>query len=656
MTNIPLRRLARRAAPALLALGAATISNPAAAAPPLLARIFGDHAVLQRDRPITLWGHAAPDGVVTVALGDGHATAKADAAGRWQTVLPAMPAGGPYALSVTAGADTQQLSDILIGDVYLCGGQSNMEFPARQSTGAWGGLAPRPEPMLRYVHIEHDSAPAPRDDLAKPAIWHIIDATSAGDSSAVCFYMARALQHDLKVPVGFVDSDWGGTTIQGWISPAALSTVPAYAAGVRTVGLLATDPAAARGAEAQRSEAWWRTNDPRWSSERRWSDPAFDDAAWPTMEPAGPWKQAGIPALADFEGVVWLRKTLTLTAEQAAAADRLLIGPIDTFDTIWVNGRWIGGNGIAWYWRDDAIPAGTLHAGRNVIAVRVLGAGDLTGQPGDRVIRLKDGGTVPLAGPWTYQLGAPLKGLTPPSAPWDVPTSLSTLYNGMIAPIARYGFRLAAWYQGESNVGDTAGYATLLPLLMRDWRQHMNAPALPFLVAQLAAYGAPASKPGESGWAELRDVQARAVRADAHAGLAVTLDLGDRYDIHPTQKRIVGERLARAARAVAYGDPTAPGGPDVASVTRSGSDLVVAFRGARALRAYGADTAIGFEACAGKACRFVAGTIDANRIVLRGAATPGTDRVRYAWADAPYVNLYDANDLPAVPFEWPVAP
>jgi hypothetical protein len=662
-----IKRVRPTGAVATLAYAVAlSLSARAAAAPPpppppvpLLAAIFGDHAVLQRDRPITIWGRADPGNMVTVQLGDRRATATADAAGHWQIVLPAMPAGGPYILSASTASTTQRLSDILIGDVYLCGGQSNMEFPARLSTGAWGGLAAHPEPMLRYAHIEKESSATPLDALRHPAPWRIVDATSVGDASAVCFYMARSLQRSLQVPVGFIDSDWGGTTIQSWISPTALATVPAYAAGVRTVALLARDPAAARALEDKRSAAWWRANTPRWASERRWSDPTFDDSGWPTMEPAGSWKQAGIAALKDFEGVVWLRKTVTLTAEQAVAADRLLLGPIDTYDTVWVNGHWIGGNGIAWFWRDDAIPAGVLHAGRNVITVRVLGAGGPTGQPGDRMIKLKDGVSVALAGPWRYQIAAPLllKGLTPPTAPWDVPTSLSTLYNAMIAPITRYGFRLAAWYQGEANVGDAAGYATLLPLLMRDWRQQTGTPALPFLVAQLATIGTPTTRPGESDWAAMRDVQAKVVRADAHAGLAMTLDLGDRFDIHPTQKLIVGERLARAARAVAYGALAAPSGPEVASVTRTGSDLVVTFRNATGgLKSYSAESAIGFEACGGKACRFVAGTIDGDRIVLRGAATPGTETVRYAWADAPYVNLYSADDLPAVPFEWAVTP
>jgi sialate O-acetylesterase len=639
-----------------LLLGSVLAASPAMAAPdaPLLARIFNDHAVLQRGRPIVLWGKAAAGAAVTATL-DGHtATGRADRAGRWQATLPAMAAGGPYTLSVTSGTAAQQVGDVLVGDVYLCGGQSNMEFPARLSTGAWGGLAPHAEPQLRFAHIEKDSAAAPRDELKAAAPWRIVDATSVGDASAVCFYMARSLQHSLHVPVGFIDSDWGGTTIQGWISPAALASVPAYAAGTRTVATLASDPAAARAMEERRGEAWWRTHDPRWAATKPWADAGFDDAAWPTIGPAGSWKGGAVPALAGFEGVVWLRKTVTLTAEQAAAADRLLLGPIDNNDTVWINGRWTGANGIAWFWRDYAVPAGFLHAGRNVIAVRLLGSGGPTGQPGDRQIKLKDGTSVPLTGPWSYQLAAPLKDETPPSPPWEVPTSLTTLSNGMIAPIARYGFKLAAWYQGEANVGDAAGYRTLLPLLIADWRRQTGTPALPFLVAQLATIGTPATKPGESSWAELRDVQAKAVRADPHAGLAVTLDLGDRYDIHPTQKLIVGERLARAARAAAYGEATAPGGPEVASVTRAGGDLVVAFRNGAGLRAYSADTAIGFEACVGKACRFVPGTIDGERIVLRGAGGAGVDKVRYAWADAPYVNLFNGDDLPAVPFEWPV--
>lgn len=637
-----------------LCLAAAPLPATAQDAP-LLATVFSDHAVLQRDRPILLWGHAPAGETVTATLGSDSGSSTADAKGRWALRLPAQPAGGPFPLTVRAGARTQQLSDLMLGDVYLCGGQSNMEFPARLSTGAWGGLAHAPQPMLRFAHVEKASAPAPLEDLGQPLRWRVIDGDSAGEASAVCFYMARALQQQLKIPVGFIDSDWGGTTIQSWISPERLGTLPKYAESLRSLAALARDPAAARRLEEARTERWWSANDPRWKTTKAWSAEAFDDSDWPTLPLRGSWRDAGIPALAAFDGVVWLRKVVTLTEAQAAAADRLQLGPIDSNDTVWINGQWTGSNNIDWFWRDYAVPAGALHAGRNVIAIRVLGGKGPTGAEANHLLKLRDGSAVPLGGPWSYHVAAPLKDKKPTIPPWEVPTSFSTLYNAMIAPITRYGFRLAAWYQGESNVAEAGEYRQLLSMLMEDWRAHMGQPELPVLVAQLAAYGAPQSKPQDSNWAMLRAAQADAVARDGHAGLAVTLDLGDRFDIHPTQKLVVGERLARAARAVAYGQAIAPSGPQATRVTREKGDLVIRFRHAEGgLQAYGAESAIGFEACMPAACRFVAGTVDGARIVLRGADAGGVTHVRYAWSDAPYVNLYSREDLPAMPFDLPV--
>lgn len=644
--------------PWLFGLCLAAAPLPAAAQDtPLLATVFSDHAVLQRDRPILLWGHAPAGETVTVTLGGDSGATKADAKGRWELRLPARPAGGPFPLNVRAGARTQQLSDLMLGDVYLCGGQSNMEFPARLSTGAWGGLAHAPQPMLRFAHVEKASAPAPLEDLGQPLRWRLVDGDSAGEASAVCFYMARSLQQQLKIPVGFIDSDWGGTTIQSWISPERLGTLPKYTESLRSLAALAQDPATAHRLEEARTERWWSANDPRWSTTKAWSAETFDDSGWPTVTLGGSWRDAGIPALAAFDGVVWLRKVVTLTEAQAAAADRLQLGPIDSSDTVWINGHWTGSNNINWFWRDYAVPAGALHAGRNVIAIRVLGGGGPTGAEANHLLKLRDGSAVPLAGPWSYQVAAPLKDKKPPIPPWEVPTSFSTLYNAMLAPIARYGFKAAAWYQGESNVAEAREYRTLLALLFADWRSHMGQPALPMLVAQLASYGTPSASPAESDWALLRQAQSDAVAQDGHAGLAVTLDLGDRFDIHPTQKLLVGERLARAARAVVYGEAIAPGGPEATRVTREAGTLVVQFRHPDAgLRTYSANSAIGFEACTRQGCRFVPGTVEGSRIVLRPTDAAEVTHVRYAWADAPYVNLYSGDDLPAVPFDLPVSP
>jgi hypothetical protein len=629
---------------------------PAQTAAPAFAGIFGDHAVLQRGVPLTVWGTAAPGQGLTVSLGGQTAEANAGADGRWRVTMPAMTAGGPHTLSVAGSSGGTTLKDIMIGDVYLCGGQSNMAFPARLSTGAWPDFPANPD--LRFINIQLASEAAVQDDLKRPVEWKVVSPKTAGEASAVCYYMARTLQQTQKVPVGFIASTWGGTTIQGWIGASSLKTLPAYAKGLEALADMASNPPKAMADEARRHEQWWDAHDPQAKAQRAWSLPGFDDAAWPSMTPAGSWKNAGIAALADFDGAAWFRTSVTLDEAQARAANAVQLGPIDTYDSTWVNGVRVGGGSTAWVWREYAVPAGVFKPGRNVIAIRVLSGGTgggLTGQPEKRGIKTSDGQFIALSAPWKYKLGMRSKGLSIPPAPWDIPTSLSTLHNAMIAPLAGYKFKLAAWYQGESNTDAAKEYETLLPLLIADWRKTFAQPELPFLVVQLSSFGSVATKPGPSNWAQLREAQARTVRNDRHAGLAVTIDVGDRTDVHPPQKAVVGERLALAARALAYGEAIAPGGPEAVGVTRAGDDLVVKFKNTGGgLRTYSAGHAIGFEACAGAACQYVLAVAQGDTVTLKGGNLPGTTHVRYAWADAPYVNLYSSEDLPAAPFEMEV--
>jgi sialate O-acetylesterase len=528
-----------------------------------------------------------------------------------------------------------------------------MAFPVRLSTGAWSEYPANSN--LRFVNIQNTSEAKLQDDLKRPVEWKVVSPKTTGEASAVCYYMARTIEQKHKVAIGLIGSNWGGTTIQGWISPSSLKTLPDYSKGVEAVANMGTNPAKALADEARRNEQWWDAHDPQAKAQRAWSTPGFDDTAWPSLIPKGSWKDAGIADFAGFDGVAWFRTTVTLSEKQAQAANAIQLGPIDTYDSTWVNGVRVGGYSTGWMWRHYSVPAGVFKPGRNVIAVRVLsggGGGGLTGQPDQRGIQTSDGQFITLAEPWKYKLGMRAKGLSIPPAPWDVPTSLSTLYNGMIAPLAGYKFKLAAWYQGESNTGAAKEYETLLPLLMADWRKTFGQPALPFLVVQLSSFGSVATKPVESNWAQLREAQAKAVRNDKHAGLAVTIDVGDRVDVHPAQKAVVGERLARAARAIAYGEAIAPGGPEAGSVLRVGDDLVVKFNNAGGgLRTYSADMAIGFEACAGAACKYALAVPQGDSVILKGANQPGTTHVRYAWADSPYVNLYSAEDLPAAPFE-----
>ncbi|WP_202424186.1 sialate O-acetylesterase [Duganella lactea] len=617
-----------------------------------LARVFSDHAVLQRDQPLTVWGTARAGQRVVLTLGPRSVNGNADAQGRWRLQLPAQPAGGPYTLTVRADGQTLSRDDVLVGDVYLCSGQSNMEYAVSAATNAFGAVQGAHNDKLRYLNVPKHSAAVPQAELPAASAWTRVTPETVGAASAACYYMARSLQAKYQVPVGFINASWGGTTIQGWIAGESLGTLDDYRAGVAAVAQYGADRDAGRRAEAERNAAWWRANDPAAAAQQAWTKPDFDDAAWPQLTPPGSWKDSGLAGFKDFDGVTWYRTSVTLTAEQARAANALRLGPIDTYDSTWVNGEPVGGTSTAWVWRDYAVPTGVFRAGRNVIAVRVLNSGKNGGLAGRPSIGTADGQSIPLTEAWKVQRGSALKGLKVPPAPWDVPTSLTTLYNGMIAPLAGYGFKLAAWYQGESNAGAAQEYRTLLPLLMRDWRQRLGQPALPFLVVQLPGYGATARTPGQSGWAELRDAQAAAVAGDANAGLAVTLDIGDRFDIHPTQKTVVGERLARAARSVAYGDKTASGSPAALSAQRRGGDIVIAFRdNGGGLVTYSSDRAIGFEVCAGAACRYAEARVAGDTVVLPGAAGADVTRVRYAWADAPFVNLFSGDDLPAAPFQ-----
>jgi len=642
----------------LLALAAAYACLPAQAADLDLARVFSDHAVLQRDQPLTVWGTATAGREVAVTLNGKIASGRADAQGKWRVTLPPQPAGGPYVLKASSDGKTVSRSDILVGDVYLCSGQSNMEFAVSNSTNAIGATWGARNDQLRYLNVQKTNAATPQEELAGKVAWTTLAPETVGEASAVCYYMARSLQASYKIPVGFIHASWGGTTIQSWIGAESLATLADYRAGVAAVAEYGADRAAGMRAEEARNEAWWTAHDPAAAAQRSWRLPEFDDSKWPTVTPSGSWKDSGVAGFKDFDGVAWYRTTVTLTAEQASQANQLNLGPVDQYDSTWVNGVRVGGNSTPWVWREYPVPAGVFKAGRNVIALRVLSGGQgggLSGQPGSRAIRLADGQSVALPDAWKVQRGSVLKGQSIPAAPWDVPTSLTTLYNGMIAPLVGYKFKLAAWYQGESNAGAAQEYRTLLPLLMRDWRQRFGQPELPFMIAQLTAFGTPSKAPGQSGWAELRAAQAASVAGDAHAGLAVTLDVGDRFDIHPTQKTLVGERLARAARAVAYGEKIAPGSPYAVSAQRSGQDIVVSFRDAGGkLVTYSSDRAIGFEVCADTSCRYAEAKAEGDTVRLPGAAAADVTRVRYAWSDAPFVNLFGGDDLPVAPFELEV--
>ncbi|HET9472621.1 MAG TPA: sialate O-acetylesterase, partial [Steroidobacteraceae bacterium] len=362
------------------------------------------------------------------------------------------------------------------------------------------------------------------------------------------------------------------------------------------------------------------------------------------------------PALAGYDGMVWYRARVKLSRAQAKQAAKISLGLVDDVDLVWINGQPMA-SGYGEQARVYDVPARSLQAGDNLVVVNVFdmwGSGGLHGPAAQRALRFADGTTVPLDG-WEYQLPPPdLSSM--PRAPWEPNAGISILYNGMIAPLGRFGLRGVAWYQGEANagLGDARRYQAQLAALFTDWRRQFEFP-LPFLVVQLANWNALATTPVDSGWAKLRDAQRRAVTEDGNAGLAVTIDIGNRDDIHPTNKQDVGKRLARAARHLVYGEKISASGAQPMSVRRTTTGVEVTlgeFDGQ--LVVIGARDPAGFELCGDPqaSCHFVRAQLgDGGVVRLEDPQPEKATRVRFCWADAPLCNLFDTEGLPVGPFE-----
>jgi sialate O-acetylesterase len=633
-------------------LGAGAVANGGDA--PLMARIFANHVVLQRDRPIDVWGQAKPAEEVTVTLSGATRSTRADANGRWQLAMPELPAGGPHTLTARTATQLQNADDVLVGDVWLCSGQSNMEWAVRSSLNADAEVAQSANDSIRHVTIARSPDVAPRADFDAPIEWKIAGPSTTQHFSAVCYYFARELQKSINVPMGLINSSWGGTRIETWLSAGALRTLGGHDANLDLLGERAKDPAVADRHWGETWQKWW-VSQPATRGITPWTG-GRDSGSWrPAPGQLGHWEMWGEPALAAYDGMVWYRAHVKLSAAQAKQAATLELGTIDDVGLAWINGRAMA-SGFGEEQSPYSVPAKLLRAGDNAVVVNVFdmwGNGGLRGPADKLVLRFADGSSAPLSD-IEYQLPPP--GLSPPRAPWEPIAGINILYNGMIAPLGKFGLRGALWYQGEANAGlaDALRYEKQLTALFADWRRQFNS-SMSFFVVQLANYGPLVNKPVDSGWARLRDAQRRAVAADSNAGLAVAIDIGNRDDIHPANKQEVGRRLARAARHVTYGEKTPASGAQPKAARREGNGVVVSlgdFGGA--LHVIGARDPAGFELCGNDqaSCRFARAQLGADGIVkLENSAGGPATRVRFCWADSPLCNLYDGDELPVGPFE-----
>lgn len=630
----------------LLAAGlAATVAHAVE-----LPRIFADGMVLQRSQPIPVWGRAGAGARIEVALDGDRARATAAADGTWRAVLPAREAGGPFTLRIDDGASRRELRDVLVGDVWLASGQSNMEWPIAQSADADTEIARATDPLIRHFKVPRSWAGEPQWQLAG-GDWVAASPEAAGEFSAVAHFFARDLREATGVPIGIVDSTWGGSRIEAWMDASTLGLDPVAAAAAARQAREADERALQ---ETRRRLAAW----PAAADDSGWEAVDLDASDWVAIAVPGLWESHGWVGL---DGVAWYRTTFTLDAAEAQAGVRLGVGRIDDSDVTWVNGQRVGATTQQYNLaREYAVPASALRAGTNQVAIRVTDTGGGGGIHGDAVelfVQPVGGARRMLDGAWTFRVAEAVLAAVDDSKN----QSATLLYNAMIHPLQPYAIRGAIWYQGESNaytVEDALRYRELFPALIGQWRAQWQAPALPFLWVQLAAFGTGADTVAggvvqASPWSVLRESQSATLSLPAAAQI-VAIDIGDAADIHPRNKRDVGRRLALAARHVAYGEPRVHTGPVYAGVGFENGAATVAFdagSGPLAVRGGGAAVRGFVLAGADRVFHAADAVIEGEHVIVRSAAVSAPVAVRYAWSDNPAeADLVDAAGLPASPF------
>ncbi len=628
-----------------------------------LPSIVGDNMVLQQGRKVAIWGWADPGEEVRLRV-SWHTMERrtdTDKDGKWSFTITSPPAGGPYELTLS-GKNTIRIQNVLSGEVWVCSGQSNMEWPLQSANNGAQEVAEADYPNIRLFTVQKKIADTPQEDCTGQ--WSPCTPQSAPGFTAVGYFFGRYLHKKLGVPVGLINTSWGGTVAEAWTSGKALEKMPEFKALMREIAKAKANPDASMKEYRDALAQWEKKIESASAQGASCIEPGFDDSSWKEMELPVLWEQAD---LSSFDGLVWFRKTITVPESWAGKELQLDLGPIDDMDVTWVNGVKVGAHSESGQWqiaRQYKVPGNVVKAGRNVIVVQVLDTGGGGGIYGEaKQMNLRRPGSneaISLAGPWRYKVGYDLASMPPRPQPpvWvNNPNAPTVLYNGMIAPLIPLGIRGAIWYQGESNAGRAYQYRELFPLMISNWRHDWGEGNFPFLFVQLANYMATQPEPGDSAWAELREAQLMTLSLP-NTGMAVIIDIGEADNIHPRDKQDVGKRLALWALAKTYDKPIAWSGPLYKSMKVRGNEVVLHFDCINGgLVAEGGEPVKGF-AIAGKDRKFVwaDARIEGDTVVVSSEKVAKPVAVRYAWADNPVCNLYNGAGLPASPFrtdDWP---
>ncbi len=618
------------------------------------AHIFTSHMVLQRDKPIRIWGTASAGEKISVTLAGNTKSVKASKKGDWELELPALPAGGPHTMQIK-GKNQIILDDILVGEVWVCSGQSNMEWTVAQTVNAAKEKAAANYPQIRHFLVAKATSLQPEKEI-KEANWTVCSPETVGGFTAVGYFFAREIYQKLNIPVGLVHSSWGGTHVETWTSGPSFFGSPEFSS------LKAKLPADFNNVMAERKK---KTDEiisrvqgslPTAADVKSFSLQNYNDNSWATMPVPGLWESKTLP---DVDGVIWFRKSFGVPADISLKNVKISLGKIDDVDSTFVNGVFVGSTAAYSEPRIYSIPDGVIKSAGNVIAVKVTdsgGGGGIYGEPGELFVDF-GAAKLPLAGDWKFRI----EKLFNTGSSVDPNAYPTLLYNAMINPIIKFAVRGFLWYQGESNAGRANEYNISFPLMINDWRRQWKDSTLPFYFVQLTHFsaGCGTSSNGGSEWAELREAQEKTLRLP-NTGMAVIIDIGESNDIHPKNKQDVGKRLALIALAKTYKQNISYEGPHITSFNMEAGKARLGFRnvetGWNIDNKYG--NINGFEiAGADKKWHYARAWIENGEIIVSSNNVKSPVAVRYAWADDPAdLNLFNNNGLPAIPFridDWP---
>jgi sialate O-acetylesterase len=609
--------------------------------------IFSDHMVVQRRSEVPIWGWADPHERVTLSAPWVNAAldTTADDRGRWRIVVQTPDASGPFDLEI-AGRNRVKISDVWIGEVWVCSGQSNMEWPLAAADGGPEEAKAADVPRLRLFNVENTIAAGERDDCRGQ--WSVCSPQTVGRFSAVAYFFARRLQGELDVPIGLIETDWGGTPAEAWTSEAGLTRFPEFADSLKTLARMRESAGDLEQERARATEAWHASLAARDAGiAGLWMESGTDVSGWESLPVPGAWSGK----LGSFDGILWTRREFALPPDWAGHELVLEMGAIDDADDTFINGKLIGGRWDAAAFaeaRRYTIPSTAVHAGENTIAIRILDTGGPGGVNGAPRLTLAGHPPISLSGEWKCRVGAPLADLPRRPASRDLtPNTPTSLFNGMIAPIAGYAIRGGIWYQGEANVDRAFQYCSLFPAMIADWRRRWGRGDFPFYYVQIAPFGYRGDR-GQA--AELREAQLMAL-STANTGMAVTMDIGNPGDIHPRNKRDVGNRLALIALAGTYGKTGIEcSGPTYLEMRVEGDKARLRFDHAAGLTAGGGS--LQHFMVAGDDQKFANATaaIDGESVVVSSPSVPHPVAVRYCWGASDEGTLVNGAGLPASSF------